>query len=389
MRKLSHEFADSLLARIRARAGRALTAREQANVRFAVQLAFGLINNTILNRPGPFFLEQELFVENLVRAFKLVSGYDELGRTRGPRRRQAPARAKRTRADRRMIDARGEARDEKIACDGLVWRARLLSRPRCGAAQTLIEELAWAYAITPGPAPPPPVDDGTRHSLPGSDRQFTLDQIRNRMGPADWYPGDHPSMPPIVAVGREAAGIWACSLCHYPNGKGRPENASVVGLPKEYFIQQMYDFKNGLRESAEPRKPNTPLMTGFAVAMTDDEIRAAAEYFSAMRWTPWIEVVETDTVPKTRIAGGMHLKLEGAEAGTEPLGQAHRRVARQCRAHGALAQSALGLHRLRAERLGRARRGARAQRQRRRDRVHGLPRRESRRPRDRAELARP
>jgi cytochrome c553 len=189
------------------------------------------------------------------------------------------------------------------------------------AAQSLVDELAWAYAITPGPAPAPPVDDGTRHSLPGSDRQFTLDQIRNRMGPADWYPGDHPSMPPIVAVGREAAGIWACSMCHYPNGKGRPENASVAGLPKEYFIRQMYDFKNGLRESAEPRKPNTPLMTGFAVAMTDDEIRAAAEYFSAMRWTPWIDVVETDTVPKTRIAGGMHLKLEGAEAGTEPLGR--------------------------------------------------------------------
>ena len=204
----------------------------------------------------------------------------------------------------------------------LFWLAGALAwgSPAVGAAQTLVEELAWAYAITPGPAPPVPVDDGTRHSLPGSEGRFTLDQIRNRMGPADWYPGDHPSMPPIVAVGREAAGVWACSLCHYPNGKGRPENASVVGLPKDYFIQQMYDFKNGLRVSAEPRKPNTPLMTGFAVAMTDDEIQASAEYFSSMRWTPWIEVIETDTVPKTRIAGGMHLKIEGAEAGTEPLG---------------------------------------------------------------------
>jgi cytochrome c553 len=195
----------------------------------------------------------------------------------------------------------------------------LAGLPSLVAAQSLVDELAWAYAISP--AVTPPVDDGTRYSLPGTDRQFTLDQIRNRMGPADWYPGDHPAMPPIVAVGREAAGIWACSLCHYPNGKGRPENASVVGLPKDYFIQQMYDFKNGLRESAEPRKPNTPLMTGFAVAMTDEEIEQSAEYFSSMRWTPWIEVVETDAVPKTRIAGGMHLKLEGAEAGTEPLGK--------------------------------------------------------------------
>ena len=97
MRKLSHEFADALLARIRARAGRTLTKTEEANARFAVQLAFGLINNTILNRPGPFFLEQELFIDNLVRAFKLVSGYDELGAgpaTRGAKRPKAGARSR-------------------------------------------------------------------------------------------------------------------------------------------------------------------------------------------------------------------------------------------------------------------------------------------------------
>ena len=90
MRKLSHEFADALLARFGARAGRTLTSTEEANVRFAVQLAFGLINNTILNRPGPFFLDQDLFIENLVRAFKLVSGYDELAKLdRGAKRPKA------------------------------------------------------------------------------------------------------------------------------------------------------------------------------------------------------------------------------------------------------------------------------------------------------------
>ena len=151
----------------------------------------------------------------------------------------------------------------------------------------------------------------------------------------------------------------------------------------------MYDFKNGLRESAEPRKPNTPLMTGFAVAMTDDEIRAAAEYFSAMRWTPWIDVVETDTVPKTRIAGGMHLKLEGAEAGTEPLGRRivespvnaeHTELLRNPRS-GFIAYVPKGSV-ARGE-------DARALRQRRRHRVHGLPRRESRRLAIDPELARP
>jgi cytochrome c553 len=218
----------------------------------------------------------------------------------------------------------------------------------------------------------------------GRTSQFTLEDP-HRIGPADWYPGDCPS-----AAGRrarlEAAGIWACSLCHYPNGKGRPEHASVVGLPTEYFVRQMYDFKNGLRESADSRKPNTPIMASFAVQMTDEEIQQAAEYFSSMRWTPWIQVVETDTVPKTRIAGGMHLKLDGAEAGTEPLGL---RIVNAGHYTRSPARPALGLHRLRAQRVGRARQGARALRQRRRDRVHGLPRQRSQRLGHRAGLARP
>jgi cytochrome c553 len=188
-------------------------------------------------------------------------------------------------------------------------------------AQTFVDDLAWAYAISPGTDPPPPADDGTRRRLPGSDLSFTLDQIRNRFGPADWFPGDHPSMPSVVANGREPAGIWACSLCHYPNGKGRPENAGVAGLPKEYFIQQLHDFKNGLRTSADGRKPNTSRMIAFAAAMTDAEIQQAADYFGAMKWTPWIDVVEAESIPKTVPRGGMYLKLEGAAAGMEPLGK--------------------------------------------------------------------
>jgi hypothetical protein len=62
-----------------------LTEREQANVRFALQLALGTINNTIINRPGPIFMEQVLFVEQLTRAFRLVSGYDTVA-AKSPRR---------------------------------------------------------------------------------------------------------------------------------------------------------------------------------------------------------------------------------------------------------------------------------------------------------------
>jgi AcrR family transcriptional regulator len=72
------EFADLLVERIGKHVPRPLTKQEGTNIRFAVQLALGTINNAIINRPGPLFLGQELFVRNLVRAFRLVSNYDSL-----------------------------------------------------------------------------------------------------------------------------------------------------------------------------------------------------------------------------------------------------------------------------------------------------------------------
>jgi cytochrome c553 len=154
--------------------------------------------------------------------------------------------------------------------------------------------------------------------LPGGSLAFTAAQIRDDFGPADWYPGDHPPMPAIVAHGRKPS-IRACSRCHYANGKGRPENAPVSGLPYSYFLQTMADFKSGARKSADPRKANTNEMIAIAKALTDEEVRAAAEYFSAMKWTPWINVIETGTAPKTRASVGMFLPLEGDEK--EPIGQ--------------------------------------------------------------------
>jgi len=186
---------------------------------------------------------------------------------------------------------------------------------------------AWAYGFVlpvteepKAPAGQPAVsDDGSQRHIPGATLSFTLTQVRNGYGPADWFPGDHPPMPGIVAQGRMEAMIQACGLCHYPNGKGRQENAGIAGLPYSYFVQTMADFKNGLRKSSDPRKGNTNNMIRFATNMTEGEVKASAIYFSTMKWTPWIRVVETSKVPKTRVQNGMFLKLEGND--TEPLGQ--------------------------------------------------------------------
>ena len=181
---------------------------------------------------------------------------------------------------------------------------------------------AWAYAI---PAPPPagatpgaPVPpDTSMKQVPGSTLSFTRQQISDGFGPADWFPGDHPPMPDIVAHGKRPD-ARACGLCHYPNGKGRQENAGVSGLPVSYFIQQMNDFRSGARKSAEPRKTNTNLMIAIAKAMTPDEIKQAADYFGAMPWTPWVRVVETKTVPKMESRGGIWIPIAGGQM--EPIG---------------------------------------------------------------------
>jgi cytochrome c553 len=182
----------------------------------------------------------------------------------------------------------------------------------------------WAYGYapagsTPAPATPPAQDDGSPKTLEGSSGKFTLTQIRDGFGPADWFPGDHPTMPDIVARGKKEGNVRACALCHYPNGKGRAENAPVSGLPVAYFVQQMHDYRNGTRKSADPKKANTIAMAAIAKGMSEEEIKAAAEYFGSMKWTPWIKVVESKTVPKTRIAGGLFISLPGSE--TEALGQ--------------------------------------------------------------------
>jgi cytochrome c553 len=162
--------------------------------------------------------------------------------------------------------------------------------------------------------------------LPAATAAFSLKQIDDNFGPADWFPGDHPQMPEPVAHGRKPD-VPACGFCHYPNGKGRPNNAGPAGLPAAYILQQLEDFKDGARKSWDTRKRNTNQMITIAKGLNDDEMKVAAEYFASMKWTPWIKVVETETVPKTQFlggGGGLSAPLPGAEAGTEPIG--HRLV---------------------------------------------------------------
>lgn len=175
----------------------------------------------------------------------------------------------------------------------------------------------WAFAANPPGLTPPP-DDGRAHSVPGSVLSFTLTQIRDLYQPPDWHPSDHAAMPEIVGRGRKPD-VYACGYCHLPNGMGRPENASLAGLPAGYIVQQMADFKSGARKSSSPHLVPQAFMLAVAAAANDQEIAQAAQYFSGLKPKAWIKVIETDTVPKTEVKGWMLVEAPGAQR--EPIGE--------------------------------------------------------------------
>jgi cytochrome c553 len=179
----------------------------------------------------------------------------------------------------------------------------------------------WAYTVNappaPGAKPAAPATDPAPRTIPGSAVSLTVAQTRDANNPPDWFPDAHPPMPPSVAHGRKGE-LRACGFCHLVNGQGRPENASLAGLPAAYIIQQMADFKNGDRKSAEPRMGPPNAMIQDAKAANDEDVRTAAAYFSSFPYKKWIRVVESAEVPKTRIQGSMHVPTND---GSEPLGR--------------------------------------------------------------------
>jgi cytochrome c553 len=176
---------------------------------------------------------------------------------------------------------------------------------------------AWAYPVNPPGLKPAP-DDGTPRHVPDSNAAFTLTQIRDLFFAPDWHPEDHPPMPDIVARGRKPD-VLACGSCHRADGSGGPENAKIAGLPAVYIVQQMADFKSGARKTSVPERLPPQLMISTAKAINNQEIEAAATYFSALQPRSAIRVVEAESVPKTQVTG-WHLAV-AADHETEPLGQ--------------------------------------------------------------------
>jgi len=149
----------------------------------------------------------------------------------------------------------------------------------------------WAWPATPPRKSPPVLDDKIPLSLPGSPVRYTEKALRDSTRAVDWRPDEHPPLPPSVATGKPA-----CGFCHGPGGEGRPENASIAGLPADYINKQVAAFAADQRNTLHPWGP-TATMIRAAKAITPDDAAQAADYFAARTFVSRLRVVESLTAP--------------------------------------------------------------------------------------------
>lgn len=194
--------------------------------------------------------------------------------------------------------------------------AASLSRALVAQAAPAFEVPAWAFPMVPA-APQPRRDLTALHTVPGSTMRYALPRLVDMFQPPDWFPDSHPPMPAVVSQGRRPA-LMACGFCHLPDGRGRPENASLSGLPAAYIIAQVREMQRRERQTAAPL-PYLPatFMTTVADAVSDAELAEAAAYFAAMPLARRVRVVEAEAIPSP-IAG---IGLYRPGPGSEPLGQ--------------------------------------------------------------------
>lgn len=71
--------------------------------------------------------------------------------------------------------------------------------------------------------------------------------------------------------------VPACAGCHSPNGAGMPaQYPRIAGQHQDYTIAQLTNFRTGVRK-------NSPQMAIVAKRMSDDEMKAVADYMAGLK----------------------------------------------------------------------------------------------------------
>src|SRR6185295_1053538 len=166
----------------------------------------------------------------------------------------------------------------------------------------------WAFPVTESNLPTTPPEPAP--AVPGSTRTYTRAQIDDTLNPPNWFPAENSPKPQIILHGHGDA--LACGACHLMTGSGHPESASISGLPLAYLLRQLADFKSGARK-------DTSRMNDIAQALTDDEVKQAAEWAAGLKPVVWTKVIEAAMVPKTYVGAG-RMRFANPDGSMEPIG---------------------------------------------------------------------
>lgn len=81
----------------------------------------------------------------------------------------------------------------------------------------------------------------------------------------------------IYRGGIAGTGVAACASCHGANGNGIPAQfPRLAGQHQDYTVAQLQAFKGGARK-------NSVQMTTLAKRMSDDEMKAVADYIAGLK----------------------------------------------------------------------------------------------------------
>ena len=175
----------------------------------------------------------------------------------------------------------------------------------------------WAYPGAGDETAATGAQAAEKLTVPRSDQSFARSQLETFGGPvADWFPKDHPQAPDIVLTPKGK--VEACGYCHLPGGEGRPENASLAGLPFDYIKGEIAAFRSGDRRAAKPDWIPAAVMAQEARDVSDADLSAAADYFSKLPFQSRFRVIETAEVNRPVASGFL---LSPGSGPKEPLGE--------------------------------------------------------------------
>lgn len=82
----------------------------------------------------------------------------------------------------------------------------------------------------------------------------------------------------LYEEGNRATGVPACLGCHQANGAGYEKYPRLAGQRQAYTVQQLTEFKSGARSNDRAH-----VMRAVAARLTDNEIKAVAEYLAGLQ----------------------------------------------------------------------------------------------------------